>query len=152
MTNSINIRITLVAFVATGIVIFSSVSYADPIENYREGEQYLVLQKWDKAIQYFTLSIQENPKFYQAYHNRAIAYSKKGEYDKCIADFKKAITLNPKYPDGYGLMGLVFEIKHDYKSALWAYKEALKRETRKEAKEELQGWIKNLSKKSGKKN
>jgi tetratricopeptide (TPR) repeat protein len=151
MRNSINIRIAFVACVIAGIIVAGSISYADPMESYFEGEQYLVLQKWDKAIHHFTLSIKENPKFYLAYHNRAIAYSKKGEYDKCIADFKKAAELNPKYPDGYGLMGLVFEIKRDYKSALWAYNEALKRETRKNAKEELQHWINKLSKKTGKK-
>ena len=151
MRNYIRIQICFVASVVVGLTVVGLVCHADPMENYRQGEEYFVLQKWDKAIQYFTKSIQENPKYFQAYYNRAIAHSKKGEYDKCIADLKKAAQLNPKSPDAYGLMGLVFEIKHDYKSALWAYQEALKREKRKSAQRELQGWINNLTKKQSRK-
>ncbi len=70
------------------------------------------------------------PVIFVAYHNRAVAYSKKGEYDKSIQDLKKATQLNPDYPDAYGLLGLVYEIKKDNAAALEAYREALSREKR----------------------
>ncbi|MBM4325899.1 MAG: tetratricopeptide repeat protein [Deltaproteobacteria bacterium] len=111
---------------------------------YEQGEFALRVQKWDRAIELFTKTIEKNPQFFVAYHNRAIAYSKKGEYDKSIADLKKAVELNPDYPDAYGLMGLVFEIKKDYASALKAYQEGLKREKRDELKKILQRWIKEI--------
>ncbi|MGB9618682.1 MAG: tetratricopeptide repeat protein, partial [Desulfomonilaceae bacterium] len=86
-----------------------------------------------------------------AYHYRAIAYSKKGEYDKSIEDLKKAVQLNPDYPDAYGLMGLVYEIKKDYASALKVYKEALAREKRPAVVKLLQKYIQDAEAKLKKK-
>lgn len=102
----------------------------DYLDYYERGEFALRVEKWDRAIEMFSKSIQENPKFFVAYHNRAIALSKKGEYDKSIADLQKAVQLNPDYPDAYGLMGMIYEIKKDYPKALQVYREALAREKR----------------------
>lgn len=102
----------------------------DYLDYYEQGEFALRVQKWDRAIEFFTRSIQDNPSFFAAYHNRAVAYSKKGEYDKSIQDLKKATQLNPDYPDAYGLLGLVYEIKKDNATALEAYRESLSREKR----------------------
>jgi tetratricopeptide (TPR) repeat protein len=113
----------------------------DYLDYYEQGEFALRLQKWDRAIDFFSKSIKDNPNFFVAYHNRAIAYSKKGEYDKSIADLKKAVQLNPDYPDAYGLLGLLYEIKKDYASALQAYKDAAKLEKRPAAKKVLQQYI-----------
>lgn len=99
----------------------------DYLDYYEHGEFALRVGKWERAIDWFTKSIQDNPNFFVAYHNRAVAYSKMGEYDKSIEDLKKAVQLNPDYPDAYGLMGLVYEIKKDYPSALQVYREALVR-------------------------
>jgi len=116
----------------------------DYLDYYEQGEFALRIEKWDRAIQLFTKSLTDNPKFFVAYHNRAIAYSKKGEYDKSIEDLKKAVALNPDYPDAYGLMGLVYEIKKDYRAALTAYKEAYAREKRTAAKGVLMQYIQDV--------
>ena len=116
----------------------------DYLDYYEQGEFALRVQKWDSAIALFTKSVQDNPNFFVAYHNRAIAYSKKGDYDKSIQDLKKAIELNPDYPDAYGLMGLVFEIKKDYTSALKVYREALAREKRPGVKKTIQRYIQDV--------
>lgn len=108
---------------------------------YEQGEFALRVEKWQTAIALFTKSIEDNPKFYVAYHNRAIAYSKMGEYDKSIEDLKKAVELNPDYPDAYGLLGVVYEIKKDYPAALKAYQEAMNREKRPAAKKALQKYV-----------
>jgi tetratricopeptide (TPR) repeat protein len=97
---------------------------------YEQGEFALRVEKWDKAIDLLTKSIQDNPNFSMAYQNRAIAYSKKGDYQKSIQDLKKVVELNPKQADPWGVMGLVYEIMKDYPSAVHAYKEALSREKR----------------------
>lgn len=121
--------------------------YTDPavaldyLDYYEQGEFALRVQKWDRAIEYFSKSLKDNPNFFMAYHNRAIAYSKKGEYDKSLADLRRAVKLNPDYPDAYGLMGLVYEIKKDYASALKVYREALSREKRPPVKRVLQKYI-----------
>ena len=123
----------------------------DYLDYYEQGEFALRVKKWDRAIEFFTRSVQDNPKFFVAYHNRAIAYSRKGEYDKSIQDLKKATQLNPDYPDAYGLMGLVYEIKKDNAAALGAYRAALSREKRPAVRKIIEKNIQELEAKSMKK-
>lgn len=123
----------------------------DYLDYYEQGEFALRVGKLDRAVEQFTKSIQDNPNFFVAYHNRAIAYSRKGEYDKSIEDLKKAVQLNPDYPDAYGLMGLVYEIKKDFESALKAYREALEREKRPSLKKVLEKYIEDAEAKVRKK-
>jgi tetratricopeptide (TPR) repeat protein len=127
-------RFSLVALVLLSVSALPGgwVCAEDYLDYYERGEFALRVEKWDRAIEMFTKSIQDNPNFFVAYHNRAIAYSKKGEYDKSIADLQKAVQLNPDYPDAYGLMGMVYEIKKDFPKALQVYREALARDKRPE--------------------
>lgn len=132
-------------------VLQGAVAAEDYLDYYEQGEFALRVQKWDRAVELFTKSIQDNPSFFVAYHNRAIAYSKKGEYDKSIEDLKKAVQLNPDYPDAYGLMGLVYEIKKDYPAALQVYQEALAREKRPAAQKTLREYVQAMEAKVKKK-
>lgn len=129
----------------------STVRAEDYLDYYEHGEFALRVEKWDRAIEMFTKSIQDNPNFFVAYHYRAIAYSKKGEYDKSIEDLKKAVQLNPDYPDAYGLMGLLYEIKKDYAAALGVYREALGREKRPAVIRLLQKYVQDAESKIQKK-
>jgi tetratricopeptide (TPR) repeat protein len=123
----------------------------DYLDYYEQGEFALRVQKWDRAIEMFTKSLKENPKFFVAYHNRAVAYSKKGEYQKSIQDLKKAVQLNPNYPDAYGLMGLVYEIMKNYPAAVQAYKDALAREKRPAVRKPLEKYLQDAEAKVKKK-
>ncbi len=117
------------------LIVASAITFAvaDAIaENYNEyyeqGEFALRVEKWDRAIQLFSKSLEVNPTLFEAYYNRAIAYSKTGEYDRSIEDLNKAVLLRPEYAGAYLLMGLIYEIKKDYPSALKFYREAHGRE------------------------
>ncbi|MFH1116471.1 MAG: tetratricopeptide repeat protein [Pseudomonadota bacterium] len=132
-------------------LVCASARAEDYLDYYEQGEFALRVQKWDRAIDLFSRSIKDNPKFFIAYHNRAIAYSKKGEYDKSIGDLKKAVQLNPDYPDAYGLMGLVYEIKEDYAEALKVYETALAKEKRPQVREVLKKYIEDVQGKLTKK-
>ncbi|MGC8604317.1 MAG: tetratricopeptide repeat protein, partial [Desulfomonilaceae bacterium] len=90
--------ITLAVFLVINLVMSQFVDAQDYLDYYEQGEFALRVQKWDRAIDFFSKALKDNPNFFVAYHNRAIAYSKKGEYDKSIADLKKAVQLNPDYP------------------------------------------------------
>ena len=46
-----------------------------------------------------------NPEHADAYNNRGVAYSNKGEIDAAIQDFNKAIDLNPELADAYNNRG-----------------------------------------------
>ena len=133
------------------VLLSAPVSAEDYLDYYEQGEFALRVEKWDRAIEFFTKSIQENPNFFVAYHYRAIAYSKKGEYDKSIQDLKKATQLNPDYPDAFGLLGVVYEIKKDNVAAHEAYREALSREKRPAVRKILEKNIQDLEAKLKKK-
>ncbi len=126
------------ASVCVYTLLCSSAALADFVQAFQEGQFALGIGKWDQAIAHFTKSIEQNPKFFDAYNGRAFGYSKKGEYDKCIADLKKAVELNQESPEPYALMGVVYEIKNDFSGALKAYSEALKREKKPELRKELE--------------
>lgn len=136
--------ISITILVILGIFSTGEAAAEDYLDYYERGEFALRVEKWDQAIDFFSRSINDNPSFFVAYHNRAIAYSKKGEYDQSIKDLQKAVQLNPDYPDAYGLMGLLYEIKKDYASALNSYKEAFSREKRPAAKKLLQKYIQDM--------
>ncbi len=142
-TKSTLVVLTL-CVIGVNALLCASARAEDYLDYYEQGEFALRVQKWDRAIDLFTKSIKDNPKFFFAYHNRAIAYSKKGEYDKSIGDLKRAVQLNPDYPDAYGLMGLVYEIKEDYASALKVYQAALAREKRPQARDVLKKYIEDV--------
>ncbi len=146
------IRPSCVLMIMIANVILAAAVLAEDYLDYSEqGEFALRVQKWDRAIELFTKAIQDNPNYFVAYHYRAIAYSKKGEYDKSIQDLKKATQLNPDYPDAFGLMGLVYEIKKDNAAAHEAYREALSREKRPAVRKILEKNIQDLEAKSKKK-
>jgi len=149
-TRSVFVILALCA-VAASAVVCAPARADDYLDYYEQGEFALRVQKWDRAIELFSRSIKDNPNFHIAYHNRAIAYSKKGEYDKSIDDLKKAVQLNPDYPDAYGLMGLVYEIKQDYASALKVYQAAMAREKRPQVQKVLKKYIEDVQGKIGKK-
>lgn len=139
-----------------GLVIACSLGWEragaeDYLDFFEQGEFALRVEKWDKAIQLFSKSIQDNPKFFLAYHYRAIAYSKSGQYDNSIEDLKKVVELNPQYPEAYALMGLVYEIKKDYPAALKVYREALAREKRQAVKTGIENYIRDVEAKMKKK-
>lgn len=122
----------------------------DYLDYYERGEFALRVEKWDRAIEMLTKSIQDNPNFHMAYHFRAIAYSKKGEYDKSIQDLQKTVQLNPDYPDAFVRMGIVYEIKKDYPKAAQVYREALAREKRPEVQKIIEKFIQDLEAKTTK--
>jgi tetratricopeptide (TPR) repeat protein len=150
MTRSVLVILALCAIAANALICVPARA-DDYLDYYEQGEFALRVQKWDRAIDLFSKSIKDNPNFFFAYHNRAIAYSKKGEYDKSINDLKKAVQLNPDYPDAYGLMGLVYEIKEDYASAFQVYQAALAREKRPQARRVLKKYMEDVQGKMGKK-
>ena len=51
----------------------------------------------DRAIDYYSATIQLNSELAPPYYNRGVAYLRKGKIDKAIEDFSKTIEMKPNY-------------------------------------------------------
>ena len=58
--------------------------------HYNQGNIYLQLQQYDKAIESYTRAIEANPQLPDPYYNRAIAYIHTKQKEKALADFSRA--------------------------------------------------------------
>jgi tetratricopeptide (TPR) repeat protein len=142
-----------VALFSAVLVLWANVPcWSEDFQDYWEqGEWALRVEKWSKAVDLFTKSLENNPKFFMAYQSRAIAYSKLGEYDKSILDLREAVKLNPDYADAYVRLGLVYEIKGDFPEALKAYQEGMARVKSVTSKMKIQKFIQDVEGKIKKK-
>ncbi len=95
-------------------------------EFYHQGNVHYEAGELDKAIEYYTKSLDFNPKLLSALNNRGIAYANQGELDKAIKDFSRAIALNPKLAPTMVMLAKVYELKGNREKARYWYEEALK--------------------------
>ena len=79
----------------------------------------------NKGIQEAIKMVKLNLESSQTYHNRAVAYSKKGEVELAIKDYTKAIELYPDEPNTYYDRGNTYYEKGDYDRAIEDYTEAI---------------------------
>jgi len=62
-------------------------------DNYNTGVAFAENKEFDKAIEYFTKAIENNPEYTKAYHNRAVAYYSIGNLEKAWEDVRKVLEL-----------------------------------------------------------
>ena len=73
------------------------------LQEYREPHYNLgyihqeYLKVYDVAIEHYTNAINLEPKYVDAYYNRALCYEQRDELQKAEADLRKALKLNPQY-------------------------------------------------------
>jgi len=96
--------------------------------------EYIDSISFDKAIQYFTDAINEDPSFAAAYANRAKAHLwgfDVGYYDRsviaeCEKDIRKAFELQPNLPEAHVAMGFYYYYGiEEYKWALISFEKAV---------------------------
>jgi len=67
------------------------------------------LKVYDVAIEHYTSAIRIEPKYIDAYYNRALCYEQLDEPQKAVADLKIALKLNPQYDEAAILMGRILK-------------------------------------------
>src|ERR1041385_21643 len=76
----------------------------------------------NQAIVNYTLAIKKDPKFDQAYNNRAYTYMRMQDYDAALSDLNKALTLRPTYVHALMNRGDIYNFyKKDQMKALADY-------------------------------
>lgn len=93
--------------------------YRDAVAYYKEGQH-------QKAIDQFSLAIQVNPDFADAYGERARTYLVMGQYHKALEDFGEAIRLNSGKATYYLLRGLTYSRLDQDAKAIVDYSEAIR--------------------------
>ncbi|MCU0447800.1 MAG: tetratricopeptide repeat protein, partial [Microscillaceae bacterium] len=84
------------------------------------------IQKHDfaGAVDVFNEVIREAPS-YEAYQNRAAAYSRLSQYELAIQDLQRAIQMNPKLPEAHLGLGVINTRMGNLKGAIDCYNEVI---------------------------
>lgn len=77
-----------------------------------------------EAINLYTLAIEKDPNFIEAYYNRGVVHFTLREYRQALADFNKVIEKRPDMASAYASRGSTFEKLNDHYNALKDYKMA----------------------------
>lgn len=80
----------------------------------------------DEAIEQFSLAIERDSKFVDAYNNLGVAFIKKGEYDRAIESLKKGLEIGGNYADLRNNLGIAYQKKGLYSEAIAEFQQALK--------------------------
>ena len=86
------------------------------------GHKYLYEGEYDRAIEFYELSIKNNPYYLKSYYSIGFAYLKIGNYQKALKFFKKAVEINPTDINSHYILGLVYFIIEEKDSAIGQYK------------------------------
>ncbi len=78
----------------------------------------------------FSVAIEKNPVFTNAYINRAITRSRLGNYDDALKDFEEAINLRPDLPNPYFSRGVTRLLNQQFEAAITDFNEFIKYEKR----------------------
>lgn len=78
---------------------------------------------YNKAIEYYTKALDEDPNNADIYSYRAGAFDQAGRYDKAISDYKKCLTLSPGNEYALANIGWAYFHKKSYNEALTRFQD-----------------------------
>jgi len=76
------------------------------------------------AIQLYTLAIEKDPTYIDAYYNRGVMHYVLREYKDALADLNKVIEARPDYAIAYASRGSVYDKINESQKALEDYRKA----------------------------
>lgn len=99
--------------------------YDIPTARNNRGNAYIMLGKYQQAIEDYNTAIQLDPRFAKAYVNRGVALTHIHEYHKALNDFNTALDLDIQDSSVYFNRGNVFKALGSYERGLEDYTSAL---------------------------
>jgi tetratricopeptide (TPR) repeat protein len=110
--------------ILTLIITFFSCNGTD---NYNLGIYQARQGNQEKAIEYFSKAIEDNPEYSDAYYNRAYAQQLiGGKENQIITDYTKSLELNPNDNEAYMNRGLIYMKMGNNEKAISDYKESIR--------------------------
>ena len=85
---------------------------------YQRGVSHQRKGNYDRAIDQYTLALQQNPGNVKAYINRGAAYAARGDYDRAIEDDNRAVELKPGHANGWYNRACHYSLKGNRDKAL----------------------------------
>ncbi|MGF1579982.1 MAG: tetratricopeptide repeat protein [Gemmataceae bacterium] len=85
------------------------------------GNALLNRKQFQKAVKEFDTALELKPRFFEAVHNRGVAYSRLEKHKHAIDDFTKAIEIRPRDPQGYFNRGISYWERQQYAKAIEDY-------------------------------
>lgn len=79
-------------------------------------------KNYSKAIDYFTLSLKEEPRHYESHYNLANVYAEIGNLFLAKIHYQTSIEIEPAFPNSYFNLGLTLAINKEYSLAIEALK------------------------------
>jgi tetratricopeptide (TPR) repeat protein len=114
---------------ATALVYFQKATAKNPQHTdawFQVGRCYLVLDRWQEAIEAFKETIRIKPDCVGAYMNLGIAYFRLGRYEEAIEAYKQAIRIKSDLAWAYSSLGSVYLKLNRYQDAVDACKRAIR--------------------------
>jgi tetratricopeptide (TPR) repeat protein len=71
-----------------------------------------------KAIDFFTLSLKQDPRHYEAHYNLANLYSELGNYSLAKVHYKIAIEIEPSFSNCYFNLGLTLALNREFREGV----------------------------------
>ena len=97
---------------------------AKQCENY--GSQLLKKKQFQESRKYFDAAIRLDPKFWDAYYNRAISYQSEENWPACINDLDTSIRLKPDVIEPRFIRSIVYRRVGNYAASLKDLNELVK--------------------------
>jgi tetratricopeptide (TPR) repeat protein len=91
-----------------------------------------------QAIDYFTKSLKEDPRHYEAHYNMANLYAEIGDLPLAKIHYQMAITIEPEFPNSYFNLALTLAMNKEVEEAIKAlltYRDLVSLEERKQAEQ-----------------
>jgi tetratricopeptide (TPR) repeat protein len=84
---------------------------------YNQAVEYHNAGEFDKAIEFYTKTIERNPEHADAYWNRAIIYGEQKKYALAISDLRTVNRLAPEFASAYGQLGWYLILQGNFDEA-----------------------------------
>jgi tetratricopeptide (TPR) repeat protein len=82
------------------------------------GNCYNSLNKFEKALEYHSMALQEDPRNYKALVNKGIVYRLMEDYDAARQCYDQAMEIAPDYAELHASLGALLEVQENYAEAV----------------------------------